>query len=64
MSKKQRLLKRHAEILKIAQETGHAKLLEEANGLYDVIASLDDETTTADDENGGGNHPPSGPGKP
>lgn len=62
MSKKSELLDRHAKILKIAQDSNHSELLQEANRLYDVIATLD-----GDEEDGegdpGGNHPKK-PGNP
>lgn len=67
MSKKSKLLDRHAKILKIAQDENHPELLEQANSLYDLIASMDDEDEEEEeggDNGNGGNHPPGGPGKP
>lgn len=64
MSKKSKLLDRQAKILKIAQDENHPELLEQANSLYDLIASMDEEEEDDEDNGNGGNHPPGGPGKP
>lgn len=60
MSKKSKLLDRHSEILKIAQDENHPGLQEAAGKLYDEIAAMGEE----DDGDTGGNHPNEPPKKP